>query len=123
MCGFSDGGPRRHEGPRSEVEIIADLAAQRDAGGWARSIGRRCDRRSRIREAISKIVPGFEQIGEIDHTKQEFRIPGRTLHEPVFPTANGRAKLHVHELPELAAATDAAADDGSQRGAVQHGRL
>jgi anaerobic selenocysteine-containing dehydrogenase len=29
-------------------------------------------------------------------------IPGRSFHEPVFPTADGRAKLHVHELPELA---------------------
>ncbi len=39
---------------------------------------------SRIREAISKIVPGLEQIGEIDQTKQEFVIPGRAFHEPVF---------------------------------------
>jgi anaerobic selenocysteine-containing dehydrogenase len=98
---LSDGGPRRHEGPRSEIEVIAELAQRvMPANGpidWSelRSAGR-------IRDAIGKIVPGMEQIGDIDRTKQEFAIPGRAIHEPVFPTADGRAKLHVQELPELA---------------------
>ena len=26
---------------------------------------------------------------------------GRTLHEPSFPTATGKAQLHVHDLPKL----------------------
>ena len=62
------------------------------------------DRRSRIRDAIAKIVPGLEQIGEIDQTKQEFAIPGRTFHTPTFPHRRRQGAMLVHELPTLAAA-------------------
>jgi anaerobic selenocysteine-containing dehydrogenase len=100
---LSDGGPRRHEGPKSEVEIVADLAARVLPGSgpidW--SLFRSA---SRIREAIASIVPGLEKIGDLDRTKNEFVIPGRAFHTPAFPTADGKARLHVHELPELAGA-------------------
>jgi anaerobic selenocysteine-containing dehydrogenase len=56
----------------------------------------------RIRELIAQIVPGLEPIGEIDRTRQEFFIPGRNFREPRFATTDGRARLIVHELPELA---------------------
>jgi anaerobic selenocysteine-containing dehydrogenase len=56
----------------------------------------------RIREALAEIVAGYEEIGEIDATKMEFRISGRVFHEPKFPTPSGRARLHISELPELA---------------------
>ena len=98
---MSDGGPRRHEGPRSEVQIIAELARRAmPAGGpidWASM-----KHTGHIRQAIAKVVPGFEQFAQIDKTKQEFQLPGRTIHEPKFPTADGKARLHVHDLPELA---------------------
>jgi anaerobic selenocysteine-containing dehydrogenase len=55
-----------------------------------------------IRQTIAAIVPGFAQMAQIDRTKNEFYITGRTLHQPRFPTPDGRAALHVHELPELA---------------------
>ena len=96
----SDGGPRRHEGPRSEVEVIASVARQTLGDGgpvdWQsmQSTGK-------IRQAIAKVVPGFEQLSAIGETKQEFQIPGRTFHEPKFPTPSGKAILHVHELPDL----------------------
>jgi anaerobic selenocysteine-containing dehydrogenase len=101
---LSDGGPRRHEGPRSEVEVIAEIAERtltrsgsEGSIDWAsmRSTGK-------IREAIAAVVPGFEKLATIDQTKQEFQITGRTFHQPRFPTADGRAVMHVHELPELA---------------------
>ena len=38
----------------------------------------------RIREAIAKVVPGFEKIGKIDKTKEEFQIEGRTFPHPSF---------------------------------------
>lgn len=97
---LSDGGPRRHEGPRSEVEVIAQIAeavlgdsttldwqSMRDTG--------------RIREAIAKVVPGYEKIADVDKTKTEFQISGRTFHTPTFPTPSGRGILHRHQLPEL----------------------
>jgi anaerobic selenocysteine-containing dehydrogenase len=54
-----------------------------------------------IRQSIAQIIPGFEKLSEIDATKQEFQIGGRTFHTPQFATPDGRARLHVHELPEL----------------------
>ncbi|QDU86798.1 Formate dehydrogenase H [Pirellulimonas nuda] len=102
----SDGGPRRLAGPRSEVEVIADLAARvatRQAANknlaavdWPamRDTGK-------VQAAIGKIVPGFESLADIAQTKQEFQIPGRTFHTPKFPTPDGRARLHPHTLPEL----------------------
>lgn len=97
---LSDGGPARHVGPRSEVAIVADLA-QRVLGNSTAIDWESMRHTGRIREAIAKVVPGFEQLRDIDATKKEFQIGGRTFHEPRFGTADGRAKLHVHQLPEL----------------------
>jgi anaerobic selenocysteine-containing dehydrogenase len=95
---LSDGGVPRHVGPRAEVEIIADLARRvlGDSGpvdwpGMAHT--------STIRQTIATIVPGLEQIADIDRTKKEFSIPGRSLDKPSFPTDDGRARLFVHDLP------------------------
>lgn len=99
---LSDGGPRRHEGPRSEIEIIAELAQAvlgTDATGpidW-----RQMSHTRRIRETIAAVVPGFENISDIDQTKKEFQIEGRTFHAPKFPTPSGKARISTHELPEL----------------------
>jgi anaerobic selenocysteine-containing dehydrogenase len=54
---------------------------------------------STIRRAIAAIVPGLEQIAEIDKTKREFSIPGRALDTARFPTADGKAHLVIHDLP------------------------
>ena len=106
---LSDGGKPRHAsgssdsgeplGPRSEVEIIAELALRvLGEGGpvnWAQMA-----HTSTIRAAIAKIVPGLEQIAEIDRTKKEFSIPGRAIDSSTFPTADGKATLFAHKLPE-----------------------
>ncbi|MHC5113161.1 MAG: FdhF/YdeP family oxidoreductase [Planctomycetota bacterium] len=104
---FSEGGEPRHEGPRSEVEVIASIAeayfddADASPVDWASM-----RRHRRIREAIGKIIPGYAAIGDIDDTKREFQIEGRTFHEPSFPTASGRAQFHAVALPELRASAD-----------------
>ncbi len=112
---LSDGGPRRHEGPRAEVEVVATLAERvlgdmecsspqsPDASGdRASPLDWQSMRQTRrIREAIAQIVPGFEELGQIDQSKQEFQIGGRTFHQPQFATPDGRAVLHAHPLPEL----------------------
>ena len=65
------------------MELIARIA--RDVLGdngpidWASM-----QRHRSIREAIAKVVPGYEPIAEIDDTKKEFQIAGRTLHTPRF---------------------------------------
>ncbi|MGB8854048.1 MAG: FdhF/YdeP family oxidoreductase [Pirellulales bacterium] len=96
---LSDGGPPRHVGPRAEVEIIADIA-RRVLGEAGPVNWRDMAHTSTIRTAIASIVPGMEQIAEIDKTKKEFSIPGRAIDSPSFPTPDGLAHLFVHDLPE-----------------------
>ena len=96
---LSDGGPTRHAGIKSEVEIIATLAQRTLANSpvdWESM-----QNTGRIRQAIAKVIPGFEQLAEIGQTKKEFQIPGRTFYEPTFPTASGKAIIHIHTLPQL----------------------
>jgi len=96
---LSDGGPRRWEGSRSEVETIAGIArgVLGDDGpiDWSSM-----EEHRNIRQAIGAIVPGYEQIAAIDATKREFHIGGRRLDSPKFATPSGRAKLHVVFFPK-----------------------
>ena len=97
---LSDGGPRRLPGPRSEVEVIAELGKRlvgnRDGIDWEAM-----RQTSTIRQWIADVVPGYGKVAEIDETKEEFQIDGRTFHAPRFGTSDGRAVMHVHSLPEL----------------------
>lgn len=98
---LSDGGPARHAGPKSEIEIIAKIAQ----GLFGRSgpiDWQSMQDTNRIRNAIARVVPGFDEIKSIGETKKEFQLAGRTFHTPQFPTKNGKAQLRVHALPELA---------------------
>ncbi|MCE9605621.1 MAG: FdhF/YdeP family oxidoreductase [Planctomycetia bacterium] len=113
---MSDGGPRRHEGPRSEIEIIAHLA-QRVLGTEATGPidWRGMESARRIRETIAAVVPGFDKMAEIDKTKQEFQIDGRTFYTPRFPTSSGKAKMLVHDLPDLPGCDAEGVSDGRLR--------
>lgn len=101
----SDGGPARHVGPKSEIEVIARIArgVLGDNGpmDWVSM-----QNTSKIREAISRVVPGFDEIKDAGETKKEFQLAGRTFHTPQFPTQTGRAQLRAHSLPELSGADD-----------------
>ncbi|MEG3848576.1 FdhF/YdeP family oxidoreductase [Microcoleus sp. herbarium19] len=54
-----------------------------------------------VRQLIAKTIPGYEKIGTIDETKEEFTIGGRIFTEPKFPTESGKAKMFVAPLPKL----------------------
>jgi molybdopterin-dependent oxidoreductase alpha subunit len=100
---LSDGGKPRHavsetSGPRAEVAIVADLA-ERVLGTGGPVNWPDMAHTSTIRREIARIVPGLENIAEIDRTKKEFSIPGRAIDTPAFPTTDGRAHLVVHDLP------------------------
>lgn len=104
---LSDGGTSRHGGPRSEVDIIAAIA--RLVLGDSTPIDWNSIRRhERIRAAIAATISGYEAIGAIDQTKQEFHISGRVFREPQFATDNGRAKFHVVDLPPIKAGDNGA---------------
>jgi molybdopterin-dependent oxidoreductase alpha subunit len=97
---LSDGGPARLPGPRSEVEVIS-VIADRVLGGKTPIDWQSMRDTGHIRQAIAKVVPGFEKIENIGNTKEEFQIGGRTFHEPRFGTESGRARMHIHQLPQL----------------------
>lgn len=97
---LSDGGRPRHEGPRSEVAVIAALA-RRVLGDDGPVDFKAMQQHQTIRKAIARIVPGWEKIGQIDRTSEEFQIEGRTFHKPTFNTPSGKAQFAVCELPKL----------------------
>jgi molybdopterin-dependent oxidoreductase alpha subunit len=91
---LSDGGAA---GPaadvKSEVEVVLALAARLLPPGpfpFAAMTSHRA-----VREAIARVVPGYEAIGALDATRQEFQIAGRTFHEPRFHTSSGKLELRV----------------------------
>jgi len=97
---LSDGGPIRLEGPKGEVDVIATIA--REVLGDSTPIDwDSMQDTGNIRKAVARVVPGFEKIGEIDQSKKEFQIDGRTFHQPKFPTPSGKLIMHSHEIPEL----------------------
>jgi molybdopterin-dependent oxidoreductase alpha subunit len=98
---LSDGGPRRLEGPLSEVEVISTIA-DRVLGSAGPVDWRGMSQTSEIRQTIARVVPGWEAIAELDRTRKEFYIENRVMHEPQFPTPSGRAQLHLHKMPPLA---------------------
>lgn len=94
---LSDGGPARYDGPTGEVRVIAALA-RRVLTDSPLNFDE-LERHSNLRRAIAAIIPGYEPVAEIDTTKREFAVQGRTRHEPVFATPTGRARFHAPPVP------------------------
>ncbi|MEO5805181.1 FdhF/YdeP family oxidoreductase [Devosia sp.] len=94
---LSDGGIRRLSNVRPESHILCDIGKRVlpdcpiDFTAFAQH--------SKVREAIAAIVPGLEQLADIDVAKQEFHIKSRVMHTPVFGTPDGRAHFVVTPLP------------------------
>jgi molybdopterin-dependent oxidoreductase alpha subunit len=95
---LSDGGVTRLENVRPETMILADLAARvrPDSGIDFKAFAKH----SKLRQAIADIVPGMEDLADIDVAKREFHIRNRLMHEPVFRTASGKASFTVRAIPE-----------------------
>lgn len=95
---LSDGGVARLPGPRSEVHVIAELG-RRVLGTRLPVDWIEMQKLNTIRAWIAKVVPGYEEIENIDKTEKEFQVGGRTYHYPRFNTEDGKAKLFSHNLP------------------------
>jgi len=85
---------------RSEVRIVADLAAASldsednlDWPGWADDYGR-------IRARIEAMVPGFEAFADRLERDGQLVLPNPVRDERRFDTADGRARFLVHGLPD-----------------------
>jgi molybdopterin-dependent oxidoreductase alpha subunit len=94
---LSDGGIERLSDVRPEVTILSDIA-ERLLPDAPVDFGTFREHR-RIREAIARVVPGMEQLADIDVAKKEFHIRGRLMHTPEFKTDDGRAKFCVNATP------------------------
>lgn len=94
---MSDGGIERIASVRSEVAILADLATRIVVNSPIDFAAFRHHRT--IREAIARVVPGMEDMADIDVAKQEFYVRGKILHTPVFDTDDGRAKFAISAPP------------------------
>jgi molybdopterin-dependent oxidoreductase alpha subunit len=96
---LSEGGePAVRGSMKSEVEIIATLAERILPEGrfkWSELRSHEA-----LRSAMAAVVPGYAAVGEIDASKREFQIEGRTFHEPRFNTPNGRAQFRPTEVPQ-----------------------
>lgn len=83
----------------SEVEFLTEIA-HRTLGDtpidW-----RKLQDTQYVRHLIAQTIPGYEKIGSIDETQQEFTIAGRIFTEPKFPTLSGKAMMFVTPLPKL----------------------
>lgn len=87
----------------SEVECLTELAHRLHGNtpvNW-----RKLQDTRYVRQLIAQTIPGYEKIGEIDQTKEEFTIPGRIFVEPKFPTTTGKAQMQVIPIPSLSLPT------------------
>jgi molybdopterin-dependent oxidoreductase alpha subunit len=98
---LSSGGPSRIPGARSEVSVLVDIA-QKVLGNDGPVRWSELHSHSAIRNLIADLIPGYEQVKDIDKTSKEFHIPGRNIEGRTFPTASGRAKFHAIVLPQAA---------------------
>jgi molybdopterin-dependent oxidoreductase alpha subunit len=101
---LSEGGTPSVAGSmRAESEIICEIA-NRVLGDkpvdWSRLRSHK-----EVRKLLSEVIPGWQEIGQIDETQKEFTISGRIFHTPVFPTDTGRANMHPTPLPKFPADT------------------
>ncbi|WP_166823166.1 FdhF/YdeP family oxidoreductase [Thalassoroseus pseudoceratinae] len=97
---YSDGGPTRYEGPRSEVSILCGIARRllgADGGpvDWVDM-----ESHAAVRKLMGELIPEYVAMGNVDETKQEFHVPGRAVEEYNFPTETGKAKFHAVPLPQ-----------------------
>jgi len=101
----SEGGHPRHDGPRSETDVIASVTslALGDDAPVELDAMRSHDA---VREAIADVVPGYQAIRDVDAGGGEFQIDGRTFHEPRFATPSGKVQIHNVDIPRPAAIND-----------------
>jgi molybdopterin-dependent oxidoreductase alpha subunit len=96
---LSDGGIERLDHVRPETVILCDIAEILVPNCGIDFAAFKQHRQ--VREAIARIVPGMEQLADIDVAKREFHIGNRVMHEPKFGTPDGKAHFVITPLPSL----------------------
>ena len=96
---LSDGGIKRLENVRPESWILGEIGQRLLPGSPIQF--KAFSAHSKVRDAIAAIVPGLEELADIDVAKQEFHIKHRVMHTPEFGTPDGKAHFVVTPLPRL----------------------
>ncbi len=96
---MSDGGIPRMSNARSETETISDIA--QGVLGNQKVDFESLKQHKNLRTLISKTIPGFEKLDDIDNSSKEFQISNRTFHEPKFNTPNQKANFRICSIPLL----------------------
>ncbi|WP_245893115.1 FdhF/YdeP family oxidoreductase [Devosia naphthalenivorans] len=94
---LSDGGIRRLENVRPESWILGEIG-QRVLPTSPIDF-KAFSAHGKVRDAIAAIVPGMEELADIDVAKREFHIKHRVMHTPEFGTPDGKAHFVVTPLP------------------------
>ena len=95
---LSDGGIERLDNVRPETVILCDLATRLMPDSPIPFA--KFKEHSEVRKVIAGVVPGMEQLADIDLAKKEFHIRNRVLHTPDFATPERRAHFVVTPIPE-----------------------
>lgn len=95
---FSPELPRRVGEARAEWKILRELAV-RVHPERAAQFG--CEDGWKMREEIARVVPFYDGVQHLRKTGDAFQYGGPHLcADGVFPTSDGRAHIHVVDLPE-----------------------
>lgn len=98
---LSDGGIERIGTVRPESWVLGQLGKRMLPG--SKIDFEAFSGHAKLRDAISAIVPGMEELADIDVAKREFHIRNRVLHVPEFGTADGKAHFVVTPILRLEA--------------------
>lgn len=83
----------------AEVNFITELAYR--LHGDSPVDWRRLKDTRYVRQLIAQTIHGYEKIGRIDETKEEFTIGDRIFTHPQFRTPSGKAQMQPTPLPKL----------------------
>ena len=90
---------------KSEISIVCELANEilgRTPVNWLELK----EDYSRIRNLISKCIPGFENYNQNIKKKYGFYLPNPIRDNREFPTNNGKVNFHSHTIPQWKLARD-----------------
>lgn len=96
---LSDGGIRRLENVRPESWILGEIGQGLLPNSPIQF--KRFSAHAKVRDAIAAIVPGMEEIADIEVAKKEFHVRHRVMHTPEFGTPDGKAHFVVTPIPAM----------------------